>query len=504
MNIYNKLIKENIAPIGTKQIAVYNETGNKVGVIPLSHLEPPKNIGTKIYSFGALSDIHLSYTTGESDFVNVLNYFNNTYPVDFICISGDLSVDGTNEKLSVFKQLRDSYSQNIPVYVSAGNHDAYDSSHNLRDGTLVSESMLAYTGKPLYYSFEHGNDVFIFVGFCNGSFSKDELQWLYATLEKYRNRRCFLFQHVFAYGGCGNIFGLYNQNIANNTMFEVFLSLLRHYSNVLWFHGHSHTMFHGQEYGMIANYDNIFCRHSVHVPSCAVPRTDKDGDMEFQLEYQESEGYVVDVYDNGINLKGRDFVRNEFLPIASYWLDTTIIEVQEKTYVDSTGTIDINNLSTTTYTNQIPISTDTDGTVLNDVGYLTGTRISVSSGSISAITNPNAQYASFTTGFIPVKKGDVIRLKNCWMDTAQLDDTQSPYGHRTWGLVLAFYDAKNTTIETNCYWTDLPTSALVDAIIDSDGKVTQFIVNVNHPYMRLNLGSSDPSQAILTINEEIN
>jgi len=51
---------------------------------------------------------------------------------------------------------------------------------------------------------------------------------------------------------------------------------------------------------------------------------------------------VVDVYENGIHLRGRDFVKGEFLPIASYWLDTTVQTVAAGTYEDPTGTITVN------------------------------------------------------------------------------------------------------------------------------------------------------------------
>jgi hypothetical protein len=227
----------------------------------------------------------------------------------------------------------------MSIYVSAGNHDAYDADKNLRSEAEVSASMQTHTGKPLYYSITHGEDVFIFVGVCNGTFSTAELQWLYETLEANRNKRCFLFQHVFSFKGCGNVFGLYTYDLTSNTMFSVFESLLRHYHNVIWFHGHSHTMFHGQKFGAMANYDKVFGCHSVHIPSIAIPRTDADGDFTFQIEYLESEGYVVDVYKNGIHLRGRDFVKGEFLPIASYWLDTTLQTIQAGTYTDSTGTI---------------------------------------------------------------------------------------------------------------------------------------------------------------------
>jgi hypothetical protein len=55
--------------------------------------------------------------------------------------------------------------------------------------------------------------------------------------------------------------------------------------------------------------------------------------------WAESEGYVADVYKNHLVLKGRDFATEEFLPIATYCLDTTIQDIEANTYIDSTGTI---------------------------------------------------------------------------------------------------------------------------------------------------------------------
>lgn len=335
---YIDFIAENVAPINIRRIGIYDNNGNRVGQIPLGSLTPPA-YGKRLYSFGALSDVHVTYTTAENDFINALNYFNNEAKVDFISIAGDLAGNGTDEHLSKFKTLVDAHSLNTPIYVSAGNHDSLDANSSDRSEAEVSASMQKWTGQPLYYSFERGEDIYIFVGNCRDVFSKAELQWLYETLETNRNRRCFLFQHIFAFEGCGNAFGLYPNNLLALPRGEVFKSLLRHYHNVIWFHGHSHTKFHGQEFNTMANYDKVFGCHSVHIPSISIPKTDADGDLNFQTEYQDSEGYVVDVYENGIHLRGRDFVKEQFLPIASYWLDTTLVEIPEKTYVDSTGTI---------------------------------------------------------------------------------------------------------------------------------------------------------------------
>jgi hypothetical protein len=58
MDRYDSFIRENVAPKNVKQIGVYNNKGDRVGEIPLGSLKFP-NVGQKLYSFGAVSDIHL-------------------------------------------------------------------------------------------------------------------------------------------------------------------------------------------------------------------------------------------------------------------------------------------------------------------------------------------------------------------------------------------------------------------------------------------------------------
>jgi hypothetical protein len=169
-------------------------------------------------------------------------------------------------------------------------------------------------------------------------FSQASLQWLYETLEANRNKRCFVFQHVLRFDGSGKPYSKNpTGNLLNNTQGSVFCSLMEHYTNVVWFHGHSHTKFDCQVDCDYANYDRMFGCHSVHIPSLAVPRDyEKDA---YVSKYSESEGYVVDAYENGIHLRGRDFAKGASLPIASYWVDTTLQTVEAGTFTDSTGTI---------------------------------------------------------------------------------------------------------------------------------------------------------------------
>lgn len=330
---YSDFISENVAPKTARRIGVYNSKGNRVGYIPLGSLAFP-DIGEKLYSFGALSDTHLQYNSAQEDFKHAMIYLNDTEDVDFICISGDLTSGGTDSELAQYKQYVDTYSPNTPVYAVAGNHESYR-------GADLPDVIEQYTGYPLYYSFTHGNDVFIMLGIKGNSsgklFTTAELQWLYETLEENRNKRCFVFHHVRPQDGCGNAFGIYNYDIWGGTEQTVFESLMRHYKNAHQFHGHSHLKFYLQYGSDIANIDHVFGGWSIHISSLAVPRDGDPSGASSRVEvYADSEGYVVDVYESGIHLRGRDFAYNNgegrWLPIASYWLDTTLQEIPANSY----------------------------------------------------------------------------------------------------------------------------------------------------------------------------
>ena len=330
---YMDFISQNVAPIGARRIGIFDSNGNRIGFIALNGLTPP-NPRKKLYSFGALSDVHITYDTAQADFQTALTYLNESEDVEFTCICGDLTENGSTEQLAQYKAVVDAYSPDTPVYAISGNHEG-------SNGWVTTESIQPYTGQPLYYSFTQGNDVFIMLGeatwWNKGLFEDGELQWLYETLETNRNKRCFVFFHVFPWGDSGNADGYYTSDIFTGTQGSVFQSLMQHYKNVVLFHGHSHLRFDLQEIDDKANYSQAMGYRSVHIPSLAVPRDIVDETL--TNVFAESEGYVVDVYENGIHLRGRDFVKGEFLPIASYWLDTTLQTIPAGTYTDSTGTI---------------------------------------------------------------------------------------------------------------------------------------------------------------------
>lgn len=343
VGITNHLIPQNVAPSNAVKLAIFNDTGEKIRTVPLGNLSP-RSIGAKLYSFGAISDIHLQYSTAQSDFITALEYFNEIEEVAFTCICGDLTQTGTETNLAVYKNIVETYSSNTPIYEIAGNHESYAEDWSQNGEDTVKSLVETYTGKPLYYSFAQGNDVFIMVGVCadGANFGTGGLQWLYETLEANRNKRCFVFQHIRPDDSCGNAYGIYANDIWNGTQSVVFENLMKHYKNVIFFHGHSHLRFGLQTRTNLANIDDKYGQYSVHIPSLAAPRTgDITGANSREELYSESEGYIVDVHENHIILCGRDFVKGEFIPIATYCLDTTPQTITEGTFTDDTGTIEI-------------------------------------------------------------------------------------------------------------------------------------------------------------------
>lgn len=346
---YTHFIPQNTAPVGAKCIGVYDSNGNKVCAIPLGFLTPVTD--GKLYSFGLVSDMHLYKSSvawnPDTKFDNALTYFERKGCV--LCAHcGDMTQTGLfNEgdtvnmdvaQMAKYKQVCDKHT--ISVYGICGNHESYvvPIENNLSE-------LKAYTKTDLYYTVSQGNDLFIFIGQPQGTIpmTDEALQWLYNTLEANRNKRCFIFVHPHI--SSGNALGAYAVNDffgAWGTKTTAFKNLLSHYKNTILFHGHSHIKFECQEVDKEANYSEKDGFKSVHISSLGRPRDITNGTLNSYIN-TDSEGYIVDVYDDCIVLNGLDFINNgadvHVLPIATYKIDTTLQTIEANTFNDNTGTI---------------------------------------------------------------------------------------------------------------------------------------------------------------------
>lgn len=324
--VYTYFNSLNIAPKEAETIVACNKNTTNVQAIANIPKELKlENLGEKLYSFGALSDIHIDGDGNDEayaseDFEKALKFLNN-YGVTFIGISGDLTIKAGYDELELYKNIVDKVN-GVPIYACRGNHDCYYSISDWNE----------YIGTSLQYAITNENDKFIFLSMSSDKYedfgddclTSSQLDWLEQQLQESTEQRVFLFFHVFdPYTGCGNVNNIYpwsGLDTSSNNI-QRFLNLMRTYKNVIYFSGHSHLDFNCQRFGSSANiYDkDDFCKR-VHIPSCAKPRENNSGTSQSDTYDNNlgSQGYLIDVYENAILLKGYDFEKNKFLPIANY------------------------------------------------------------------------------------------------------------------------------------------------------------------------------------------
>lgn len=220
-------------------------------------------------------------------------------------------------------------------------------------------------------------------------------------------------------------------------------------------------------------------------------------------------GRAADAEMTGANIRqllaliaNKGQVRPEFANSVAECTDTSKLYVLPDGYIYAYMAV-----KTGGYTNQIPISTDTDGGIYNGTGYKTASRCN-SSGEVVGIDNPDCEIPTFTTGFIPAKTGDIIRLKNCYIDGSYSTTGDAGiYGSAAWGLRSGLYDSSKTKVAVES-WGNLYSDAVnvfSDYTKDSDGHITQFTIACSGvSYIRLSLApTGDPADAIVTVNEKI-
>lgn len=201
-----KLIPENITPDNVKCLTIFNGD-TPICDVDITKMQLP-NLGTKLYSFGLLSDIHMTgdsevgtkekdgngYITDGFYFRKALEFFNNS-GCNFVCISGDLTDVGlfsyTNESTKAeyyyyypnqfeeYKAICDIFADSLPVYGCCGNHESYVKDINgvyadkwenpkLNNGQWIAKpepwsqidsiaKLKYYTGTPLYYTISPEN-----------------------------------------------------------------------------------------------------------------------------------------------------------------------------------------------------------------------------------------------------------------------------------------------------------------------------------------------------------
>ena len=179
-----------------------------------------------------------------------------------------------------------------------------------------------------------------------------------------------------------------------------------------------------------------------------------------------------------------------------------LLAVQQKHSLNPGDTRDQVDTGGQSYTNQISISTDIDGSIYNGTGYAVGKRVSTDF-SIKTVANPSATNVIFLTGFIPIKNGDIIRMKNCYCEALDYDNV-GIYGQRSSSINIAFYDAGKTALGKVAWSAMANPNDWLSCSPFAENIVTEFTITGTAAYMRIAAApTADASDAILTVNELI-
>ena len=347
--IYNSFIKYNVAPYSANAIGIFNSNDELIDKITINNFKP--SYTNRLFRFGILSDVHNNNADSQSnediaDLTNALSVLNSIESVNMTCICGDITQGGRPAQFAVYRDTVSTNSPNTPVYTTTGNHDCPSS------GGLLDTDWEPYTGNKKTFEIikqiGNKNVPFLFLGMnlyslgdSGTPYLDSDLDWLEEKLEEYRNERVFVITHLFFPTKAGNFKSIYpSTNWLGGAQLERLQAMNERYLNSIWFSGHSHWKWYLQKYEEKANiyrsYDdngNPTCGWCIHIPSCASP-IDSNGVSSRVSKPLESEGGIVDVYDDYIVLRGVVFKKesdttytNKYEPIAQYKLDTTLITI---------------------------------------------------------------------------------------------------------------------------------------------------------------------------------
>ena len=347
-------------PEGAEYVLAY-----KLGVLSGEMEIPDEKLadyGKKAYTFGALSDVHFNRYNGSLSgddscltFSNALNFI-DFFDVELVAISGDLSVHGERNAFEKFNTIVSEH--DYPVYTCTGNHDV-DNQFSLANWQeLINTGVYGETkaagvvevsdnGLDFVYAPESiDSDVFVFLSQYAWDYNeatsrilKDEqLDWLEAQLEKYKDTTVYLFFHTFLNNPVeGEVHGMGEGNLVNNKGHQYdlpftngcpdevrFRGMMDKYENVVFFNGHSHWAYDMQKLNPnlnIADYNGEYAT-MVHLSSVASPRRTSANLADTTEHYmRSSEGMIVTVYEDKIVLTAVDFMRGEMLSYATYVIE---------------------------------------------------------------------------------------------------------------------------------------------------------------------------------------
>lgn len=336
----------------TKTVA----SASAVYTIPSSKLLGHKTSERK-YRFASYSDVHMDKASEDkpANAGGRIYYYDETHlrkafdtaaarDVDFIVASGDYvnnNIDFPGISVKEWKSYQKVLSESDycnPVYEAIGNHELWqDVSQGTTDfikATGLEGNTSSSSAKP-YFEKTLGGDHFIFMALEGGfypnnteEFTNAQLDWLDGLLKKYsgdgKNIYVIEHSHFYKYGSGDRVddepyYDIPLKDTQEST--RRLKTILGTYKDAIFITGHTHIAFSDQ-----FNYsdNNGTTAQMIHNSSVGgVRHVKSDGTLDRNYREDDTEGYIVDVFDDAIIFNGTALYYNMYDPNCCYIVKTS-------------------------------------------------------------------------------------------------------------------------------------------------------------------------------------
>lgn len=307
-----------VVPKGATKLLAYSDSiagetssGAEVAIPGVTKEKP-------LVSFEVITDIHLQGDENHVYNKNLEDALKDTIALnpdsDGLMAIGDNTENGTEAQYKELARIFNLYKNQLPeTYFVQGNHDV-----RWGDWTQFSELFKKYTNmKSSYYNVWIKDYQFIFLGTEKGLkdysyLSETQLKWLDEKLSESQGKPTFIFHHQPLKN---TVSGANDGYLSSNHWYGVrqdkeLKMILSKYPQSILFSGHTHWELGAKDTMYNAKYATMFNTGAISY-LWTDSNTSKSG----------SQGLFVEVYNDKVLVKGRDFKNNTWIANAQYEVD---------------------------------------------------------------------------------------------------------------------------------------------------------------------------------------
>lgn len=304
-----------VAVIKGRSESVFTSVSNEMKL-------PESNL---LYKFNVITDLHITPSRPAHESHLSLAFADIIAQGDSSAIitCGDNTDRGTVEEYGILLDIVAQAGEKLPdIYYAIGNHDVVYNNNAGYDNQI--KLFKEKTGMPgAYYSFELNGNKFIILGsdtaVGEGTVGEDQLNWLKNELSTVnKDEPVFLFLHqplIETVSG-----SLYSQNNEIQDWYGIIdtsdeiRAILKNYPNAFLFTGHTHWTLDSKQPILAGKGEDATFVNCSSVGYLWNDNDESEGG---------SEGYYIEVYEDYILLRGREFLKGNWVAAAQFVIPIT-------------------------------------------------------------------------------------------------------------------------------------------------------------------------------------